>query len=261
MKPSPISNSKLTLLRKLRRKKYRKSERLFLAEGARAVEQIIKNRRLAVKELFFDESQPYWEQRLWKTLAGTIDSFLVAEKDFTAVSDTENPQGVMAMCRMPEAADPSELVHQSGLMIAADAVQDPGNLGTIIRTAAWFGVQGILSGKGTVDLFHPKVVRATAGATGAVSYSNVNLQETLSFFERKGWQIILLDADDDSVPLGKIKKRDKRIIVVGNEANGIDKSLFTLDRTKVQIGASEDAGVESLNVAIALAVSLYALSD
>lgn len=183
MKPALISNRKLTLLRKLNRKKYRRLKYLFLAEGERAVRQIIKNGLVAIDELFFDESQQFWQQEPWKSLASAIHSSIILKRDFDSVSDTENPQGVIALCKMPEEAQPEILASQSGVMIAADAVQDPGNLGTMIRTASWFSVNGILSGKGTVDLFHPKVVRSTAGATGVIPYINGNLSELLTFLK------------------------------------------------------------------------------
>jgi TrmH family RNA methyltransferase len=260
-KPQFISNRKFTLLRKLNLKKYRQRERLFMVEGARAVQQIIKNERIDVHELFFDESQHYWEQKFWKSFSGAIDSSVIAGKEFSDISDTENPQGVIALCRMPGEAAVENLAGKDGIMIATDALQDPGNLGTIIRTACWFGAQGFLSGNGTVDLFHPKVVRATAGAAGVIPYANGNLRESLSVFEKKGWQIILLDAGDSAAPLKKVKKRDKMMIVIGNEAHGIDSSLFTSGRKRIRIGSHENTGVESLNAGVALGISLYALSD
>src|SRR5699024_2671637 len=186
-----ISNRNLKLLRKLNRKKYRRKEQLFLAEVARTVEQIIDNKIISVEELFFDENQHFCEQPLWEPVAKAVESSLVPERDFATVSDTANPQGVIALCHIPPEINLTELANRSGVIIAADAIQDPGNMGTIIRTACWFGATGFLSGKGTVDLFHPKVVRATAGATGVVSYANVNLQKSLPVFEQQDWKIIL----------------------------------------------------------------------
>jgi TrmH family RNA methyltransferase len=261
IKPQFISNRKLTLLRKLNLKKYRKKERLFVAEGARAVQQIIKNGRINVHELFFDEGQHFWRQKTWESLARSIGFSVIAVKKFSDISDTENPQGVIALCQMPKEVAVENLADKDGIMIAADALQDPGNLGTIIRTACWFGAQGFLSGKGTVDLFHPKVVRATAGAAGVIPYANCSLQESLSLFEKQGWQIILLDAGDSATPLKKVKKTDKMMIVIGNEAHGIDSSLFTPRRKRIRIGSPKNASVESLNAGVALGISLHALSE
>lgn len=261
MKLPQASNRKLTLLRKLGRKKYRLKEQLFLAEGVRAVKQIIKNGSIEISELFFDENQIYWQENYWKSVAEILSSSIVTNKDFSEISDTDNPQGVIALCRIPDEMNLDDMAKQSGIIIASDAIQDPGNTGTIIRTANWFGVKGLLAGKGTVGLFHPKVVRATAGATGVIPYANVKLQESLSFFEEKGWQSILLDVASDSVQLTNITKAEKMIVIVGNEANGIDPQLFHPSRQKARLGSPENAGVESLNVAVSMAVSLYALSD
>jgi TrmH family RNA methyltransferase len=259
LKLEAISNRKLTLLRKLNQKKYRWKEQLFLVEGARAVEQIIQNEQLDIRELFFDESQKYWERNAWERYAKAIDSSQVAANQFAEVSDTHNPQGVIALCRMPAESDLKELASQSGIIIATDAIQDPGNMGTIIRTACWFGVKGLLLSKGTVDLFHPKVVRAAAGATGVIPYMNVELQKSLPFFEEGGWQIILLDAGSKATALKEIERQDKMLLVVGNEANGIDPTLFNQSRPKVCIGPRENGGIESLNAAIAAGIALYAL--
>lgn len=180
---SLISNRKLTRLRKLKLKKYRQRKQLFLAEGARAVEQIIQNRTIKIKSLYFDEQSNLWKQKPWNSITQTINSAFIATKDFADISDTVNPQGVIAVCHIPEEESLTELVDQSGIIIASDSVQDPGNMGAIIRSASWFGAKGLLSGKGSVDLFHPKVVRATAGATGAVAHNHVELQDSLTFLK------------------------------------------------------------------------------
>lgn len=261
MKLEHVSNRQLTLLRKLNQKKYRLKEQLFLVEGARAVAQIIQNGQLTVNELFFDESQVYWQQQLWEKFLADIPSSIIEKETFAKVSDTDSPQGVMALCRMPEEANLEEMVQGKGIILATDAIQDPGNLGTIIRTATWFGVRGLLNGKGTVDLFHPKVVRSTAGATGTVPYVSAILDDVLPVLEKEGWQTILLDAGADSVPLQKIKKAEKMILVIGNEGNGIDQSLFGSNRLKARIASPrEEKNVESLNAAIATSIALYAFS-
>lgn len=261
MNPESISNRKLTLLRKLNQKKYRYQEQLFLLEGARAVEQVLENKSIEVEALFFDESQQYWNQNYWKEAAKKIDSYIIPADEFVEVSDTDTPQGVLAMCRMPKESTIEELASQQGIIIALDAVQDPGNLGTIIRTATWFGVKGILSGKGTVDLFHPKVVRGTAGATGVIPHMNGILTELLPKLERAGWPVFFLDAVEDAVPLAEISSLDQAVLVVGNEAHGVNSEHLTNGSRKVRISATgHQVGVESLNAAVAASIALYDIS-
>jgi TrmH family RNA methyltransferase len=225
------------------------------------VQQILKNRAVKVKALFFDDEQEYWLQPDWKRATQNNEAFILSGNIFAEVTDTDNPQGVLAMCRMPAAVSSEELASQSGLVIALDAVQDPGNLGTIIRTASWFGVSGLISGKGTVDLFHPKVVRSTAGATGVIPFMNGDLVKLLPEFEASGWTVFLLDAGHDSIALSEVSSLDKAIVVVGNEAHGVNSKLLTNSRKKVRISSyGKTAQVESLNAGVAASITLYDLS-
>lgn len=261
MKIEPISNSKMTLLRKLNQKKYRQREQLFLIEGARAVKQILKNGSVKVEALFFDEAQGYWQRAPWSEYGTAYHSSLVEEGTFAEVSDTDNPQGVIALCTMPAEVEPEKLAASDGVILATDAVQDPGNLGTMVRTAAWFGVHGLISGQGTVDLFHPKVVRSTAGAIGTIPFINGDLSAVLPILESNGWQVVLLDAGTGSVPLQQIERTGKTLVVVGNEAHGIDSKLIADHRKRARIVSPRGGdNVESLNAAIATSIALYVLS-
>lgn len=261
MELSSASNRQQTLLRKLNRKKYREKERLFLLEGSRAVMQVLHHGEIDVEALFFDESQEYWHLTEWKRVARDLKSRTLSAELFTEVSDTDTPQGVLALCRIPEEATTGELAAQQKVVIAVDGIQDPGNMGTIIRTASWFGAGGLLSGKGTVDLFHPKVVRSTAGATGTVPHLNGDLKELLPEFESAGWKVYLLDAGAGSKPLTEIAITEKSLLVVGNEAHGIQSELEGAERTKVRIpSGSTRPEVESLNAAIATSIALYTFS-
>lgn len=256
-----ISKGRLTLLRKLNRKKYREQEQLFLVEGVRAVEQVIANQKVEVEELFFDGSQHLWRQDLWRELGDSFPAALLDAGHFAEISDTDSPQGVLALCKIPPESPPEELKEASGLIVASDGIQDPGNMGTIMRTAVWFGATGIISGKGTVDLFHPKVVRSTAGATGMLQYCNGELSKQLPVFEKAGWQVFLLHGGSGAVDIRKAASADKSILVVGNEAHGVDEHLFQASRKAVSIPpATGHPSVESLNAAIATGIALYALT-
>jgi TrmH family RNA methyltransferase len=249
------SNNQIKLLRKLGQKKYREKEGLFIVEGERAVEQILENSVVRVKEVFVEEGKAVSYQ-LTANSSYEIDRVLIKE-----LSDTENPQGILAICEIPKEASLEKLSEEEGLIIATDRIQDPGNLGTIVRTAVWFGASAILVGKGSVDLFHPKVVRSTAGATGSLLYLNSSLNEDLEKFEKAGWDILLLDGNVGATPIDQIKLSKKTILVVGNEANGIDQKLIIPNRKRVLIPATEkNRSVESLNAAIAMSIALYQLS-
>ncbi|MDR8393124.1 RNA methyltransferase [Aliifodinibius sp. S!AR15-10] len=257
-----ISNRQRKLLRKLQQKKYREKEQLFLVEGERAVEQVIENGILMIEGLFFDERSALWQNSRWSERVAGLSSVAVDTDTFLELADTQNPQGILALCQMPQEADLDELAKNDGVIVATDRIQDPGNLGTIVRTAAWFDAIGLLLGKGTVDLFNPKVVRSTAGTTGALPFANVDLQYTLNDFAERRWQILLLDASTGAENLRALDTPAKTVLVIGNEANGIDASLLQgTNRRKIEIPSpAEKLKVESLNASIALSIALYALA-
>lgn len=232
--------------------KYRKRMGLFLAEGLRCVEQILENGKIDVEELIIQKD---WNPEQL-SIKSDLPMFELDPSDFETVSDTDSPQGIVAVCKVPQESSVESLSQKSGIILATDAIQDPGNLGTIIRTACWFNSGGILIGSGTVDPFHPKVVRSTAGATGVLPYLSGNLNNLLPSFERKNWTSFLLDAGEDSKNLVDRPISKNCILVVGNEGNGISGELFKKGRHRIKIDGNPDQ-VESLNAAIACSVALY----
>ena len=255
MASTSASNNQLKLLKKLLMRKYRKKERLFIAEGARCVEQILVNGFIKVREVFADESLAEG----FFFIPGNIPLYTIEGGTLAELSDTKNTQGILALCEIPDEKVPEEIAEQQGIIVAMDAIQDPGNAGTIIRTAAWFGAQAILSGRGTVDIFHPKVVRSTAGATGALPILTGELTDLLPLFDAAGWSILLLDGGMESSSIKTLPRHDKQLIVVGNEGNGIQKNVFDLGYSSVQISGRNDT-VESLNAAVACSIGLFQLS-
>jgi len=198
---------------------------------------------------------------LTNRLSKNGEAVQISRDSFLQITDTEHPQGVLALCEIPGETPVETMTKGKGIIIGTDRIQDPGNMGTIIRTAGWFGVEGMLSGKGSADLFHPKVVRSTAGATGSVPYRNSVLAKDLERFETEGWQVFLLDGGKESSNLETLDIPLKSVLIVGNEAQGIDPELYSDSRTKIKIKSNTGKRyVESLNAAIALSIALYAFS-
>ncbi|REL24839.1 RNA methyltransferase [Rhodohalobacter sp. SW132] len=252
MKIKPASNNQLKLWRKLLKTKYRKNEGLFIAEGERCVEQIVQSGSIEVETVVVENG--YTPGR--DISESELPMAAADQDDFHSISDTETPQGILAICKIPEEASINSLQSKTGLIVAMDAVQDPGNVGTMIRTASWFNTSGILFGDGSADPFHPKVVRSTAGATGTLPYMKGNLHELFNQFEQNGWEIFLMDGAEDADEIHDVKPSDKTILVIGNEGNGITDTLFSPGRRKVRIPGNSHT-VESLNAAIALGIGLY----
>lgn len=246
------SNREITLLRKLKQRKHRQKERLFIVEGERAVEQVLQNGFTEVRDVFIsvDSGQE-------KTVQ-TEGAKRLSQELFEELSDTESPQGILAVCKIPEELKLETWYGKQGLLVAFDRIQDPGNLGTMLRTGAWFGAAGLLIGRGTVDMFNPKVVRSTAGAVGSLPQTAGKLTEMLTRLESRGWQTLLLDGNPGAESLQSVQPAKKSIVVVGNEAAGIDPELITPHRKRVMIPpGGADSGVESLNASVALSIALY----
>ena len=247
------SNNQIKLLRKLCQRKYREQEQLFLVEGKRAVEQILENNAVEVVSVFVNTEIPVLS-------SSKASVFLLSPALFKKLSRTENPQGVLAICKMPKPVNMESFASSNGVLVATDAIQDPGNLGTIIRTASWFGVQGIFYGTGTVDPFNPKVIRSTAGATGILPSISGNLATLLTDLEVQGWQSFLLDGNAGATPISEVSFPEKKILVVGNETNGITNKLITPGRKRMLLPSkSGTKAVESLNAAIALSIALWSV--
>jgi RNA methyltransferase, TrmH family len=212
--------------------------------------------------LCFDEERRLWEHLFRDEGLAKVAAYSLDSKTFSAVTDTDNPQGILAVCRLPEPVQLDEFEDKGGVIVATDRIQDPGNMGTIIRTACWFGATGLLVGNGTVDPFHPKVVRSTAGAVGGIKYCQGDLGSMLRELEKKGWRVLLLDAGEKSISIKSVSQIRKCVLVIGNEANGIDPELGTEGREQVRIDpASGKKPVESLNASIAAAIGLFALQE
>lgn len=251
-----VSQNQLRLLKRLKQRKQREKEQLFIVEGERAVQQIVNNSVLEIDSVFITEGREIGIS-INKNMVFEIDSSEMAE-----IADTENTQGILALCKMPVEANINSLAQEAGVIVATDSIQDPGNLGTIIRTATWFNSKAILLGKGSVDMFNPKVVRSTVGATGTLPFIMGNLSELLPQLEENGWEVLLLDGNEGSIPIGSQKTSDKIILVVGNEANGISDELLQSKRTRVLIPAKASSNtVESLNAAVALSIVLWTVNN
>ena len=269
MRPvEPLTKQQIKTLRLLGKRSERHAQGRFIIEGERAVRQILFNDRLDVISIIMDQSRT--DIAAFITESGTqkdlIPVFTVSSSMFHQLSDTKSSQGVLAVCSLPEPADSASLLAGEGLLLAADRIQDPGNMGTLIRTAVWFGISGLVLSPGSVDLFHPKVVRSTAGATGELPWVESEVTGFLKKAEKAGWRVLLLDASPGASSYQDIAATGKDILVVGNEANGIAENLQNEGYTTVQIergslssGTAEkerSTGVESLNVSIAAAIAM-----
>ena len=230
-----LSNNHQKLITSLSQKKYRQKHQLFIAEGVKVVEEFLKS-SYEVEILF--STDPYFS---------FLDCFVqVTNQELKKISSLKTPNKVLALFKIPS----EKKVNSSGLIVAFDTINDPGNLGTIIRLCDWFGVEQLVCSKETVDCYNTKVVQASMGSLTRVSTSYLNLPEYL-----KTVSIPIYIADMNGVNIHKTKLPASAVFVMGNEANGISDTLKNLISNKISIPRYGDSmQVESLNVATATAI-------
>ena len=229
-----ISKNQIKFVRQLEQKKYRKKEGLFVAEGPKVVGDLLRAGFKA--HTIFATSE--WESQ------GQIFQE-VSDEELRRVSFLQHPQRVLALFFIPTESVPSV----SSLSLALDDVQDPGNLGTIIRIADWFGIDTIYCSENTADAWSPKVVQATMGSIARVNIIYTDLQELISKAQVPVYGTLLDGQDIYTQELSK-----EGIIVMGNEGNGISAPIRKLINRRLLIPQFHE-GPESLNVAIATAIT------
>ena len=240
----------------LKQKKYREEYGKYLIEGFHLIEECLNSlHELEYIILRSDVDLQGYPAILGKLAANKTIVEPLPEKQFNKLTDTESSQGIVGVVKHPRRIHGDE---QGGLVIALDRVSDPGNLGTIIRTAWWFGVKTILLSKECADPYNPKVIRSTQGGI-----FHLNIQEDTELvnefkkFESIGYTVYLftLDAENTLSQLSDSGKLNKSLLVFGSEAHGISKEIIEQGFEKVKIEGYSAS--ESLNVAISAGIALY----
>jgi TrmH family RNA methyltransferase len=247
----------LTLARDLRRRKAREKHSLFVAEGVRSVEELLRSdlavRGALVAPQLADAPRG---QSLRAALGESgVEVTEVSEKDFRSAAETESPQGVIAIGEVPQRSLDTLDVAEVCRLIVLDGVQDPGNAGTIVRTAAALGATATIALPGTVDLWNPKVIRSSMGAQFQHLAFHAGLDDLLSFLERQRIDLWATDASGDALVAANAPAR--LAIAVGNEGSGLSHSIRAKAQRTVSLPIARN--VESLNVAVATGIILYEL--
>ena len=247
----------LTLARDLKRRKAREKRSLFVAEGVRGVEELLKS-GLAIEGALVSpllEESPRGAELLARLRSGSVEILELSENEFQTAADTESPQGILAIARVPKQNLESVTKGEKFRIVVLDGVQDPGNAGTILRTAAALGAAATLALPGTVDLWNAKVVRSSMGAQFKHPSLSVSAEELANLLRRES--IALWGADAGGDPLRGEAPPAKLAIAVGNEGAGLSSTVRGL-ATRI-VGLPIASGVESLNVAVATGIILYEL--
>lgn len=250
--------SLLTVARDLQRRKARERSGRFVAEGVRTVEELLKSGLKIEGILTSDsarESLPRTALLLERATEAGVDVLTVSQRDFDSAAGTEAPQGILAVATAPTTSL-ANLTAGAGNMrlLVLDALQDPGNVGTILRTAAAFDVSATIALSGTVDLWNAKVVRSAMGSHFVHPTLSCTVDALAPFLAERG--IPLWGADAAGTPVPEVEVPPQWALAVGNEGAGLSPAVQALVAGTVALPIS--ASVESLNVAVATGILLFA---
>lgn len=240
MKIESADNKFLKLIKSLQKRKFRKEHNLFVTEG----EKLTREALLKYEAEYVLVSEKY--------LGEFENAIIVKDSLFDSLCDTTTPQGVLGVFKIPQ---PIIDLDATGIVVALEDVQDPGNVGTIIRTADAFGVAGIILSEGCADLYSPKVLRSAMGSVFHLPIVRKQcFVDELARFKEKGFKLIAGDLKGQAVG----GKEEKSVLIVGNEGNGLSIEVREICDELWKIEMAGEA--ESLNVSIATGILLYSMS-
>jgi len=238
-------------IKKLKEKKYRIKEGKFILEGFRIIEEAVKAKIDIEYIIITEDNLSNLKEAEYLRDRSEDKIILISENLFISLSSTENPQGILAIAKFKNIEENLN----GDFYVVCDKVQDPGNLGTIIRTAHAAGVDGIILTKGTVDIYNEKTIRSTMGSIFYIPiYYDDSKFTIIKKLKDKGVALVTTSLQESKNFFNENLK-GKVMLAVGNEGNGISEELFNLADKKVKIPMP--GGAESLNVAVASAIILF----
>lgn len=239
-----LSKNKVKYIQTLGYKKFRDEEKLFIAEGPKLVQELLFNCPNQITEVY---ALPEWINANGQ-LPGSDKFIEITAIELSKISQLSTPNAVLAVLKY---FPPATKVHTAGrVVLALDGIQDPGNLGTIIRVADWFGLKQIICSRDSADCYNPKVVQATMGSIARVDIFYTDLMEWLSQNKTVKKYIAALTGH----PVSEMKKIKEGIIIIGNESKGVREAVMKSADEKITILRTGDA--ESLNAAVATGIIL-----
>jgi TrmH family RNA methyltransferase len=255
-----FSRSQLKSLTSLQQKKYRQKSGRFLVEGVRLCEALSDSDHTVLQVFYCPEALNARGENILTALHRRgIESITLTRQDADRISNTKTSQGIFALVQTRNLTLEALLAGRPGRLLVTDNVSEPGNLGTIIRSAAWFGVDGMILGTDTVEYSNPKVVRSSAGAVFALPVAaDVDLPTKLPELIAAGYSLFISDVQSGRSYLDVLWP-DRTVLILGNEANGVSAGVRALPAEQVYIPRFGRG--ESLNVAAAAAIILADLCN
>jgi len=248
-----ISKNKLRYFKSFLLKKNRKREEKFLVEGGKCIEEALRSPYNITAILYFMGLGKTFSSIIEKAQSKNIIVYKGTEKNLRECSDASSPQGIIAIAEERKLKIETLLNDNEQVLLLLDAVSDPGNLGTLLRTADWFGVNGIILGENSCELYSPKVVRSAMGSLFHVSViEQVVLTDVIDRLKESGFTVFAADIRGKT----SFNFKEKRIaLILGNESRGVSTGL--LKRTKNIISVPGEGSCDSLNVAVSGGILLW----
>jgi len=228
-----LTSARIKMIRSLKDKKFRDQYGLFVVEGEKMVQEALDS-AFTVEEVFRAEQ--------------------IGMAAMERISLLSSPSPALALVRKPSPDTELPSLREGGLYLALDDIRDPGNMGTIIRTADWFGLDGIFASQQSVDIFNPKVIQSTMGAIFRTPFRYCDLPALLGKVDARIWGTFLSGSDIYKADLGDGAKAS--IIVIGNESNGISERVGQYCKGRLTIPSFATKGSESLNAAVATSIAI-----
>ena len=243
-----LTHAQTTRYRALKESRSRREDGLFLLEGVRLCEDAF-NSKLEISACITTKTFDKLD------IPHHIDHFEASPTQLAQISDNKHPQGIICVARIPERLD-TPTPDQNKLLLVMDRLSDPGNMGTIFRSALWFGIKDILLGPDCVDPYGPKAVRSSMGAIGTLNlHFSLDLKVSALAWKRSGGEVAALHMTGK--PLHNFSSKVALFLIIGSEAHGVDQDLLALSTA---LSIEKIGQGESLNAGSATAIALYELT-
>ncbi|WP_078597963.1 TrmH family RNA methyltransferase [Evansella clarkii] len=242
-----VNNPKVKAWKKLHSRKGREKSGLFFIEGIHLIEEALKG-ELMINEIIAQEDREIPAE--WRVT--DVSTVHVTSKVMNEICETETPQGFAAVCKLP---DNENLPLEEGKFLFIDEVQDPGNLGAMIRTADAAGMTGVIIGEGTVDPYNGKVIRSAQGSLFHIPVQKMDLEEALEICQENGVPVFGTSLKGSTYTA--IEPQENFALIAGNEGNGVKE--FLLNKCDQNLYIPIYGKAESLNVSIASGILMYHL--
>jgi TrmH family RNA methyltransferase len=246
-----LSKATIKDIQSLQHKKFRNERMAFAAEGPKVVDEFLTTGYFECEQVFATAKWKGWQdEKLLSTIGEKIQ--LIEDFELEKIASYATPNQIVALFKIPPT--PSIKAEKNSITILLDSIQDPGNLGTIIRTADWFGIKNIICSENTVDQYNSKVVQSTMASLGRVNLGYTNLEK----WTNENHQIPLLAAVLNGKSIASRAPIMEGVLMIGNEANGLSQAL--IEKADEHVTIPRFGGAESLNAAVATSIFLYELT-